>query len=271
MSEKCKKKKNKCKDKSENSLNSLLIVENNSGSLFIVEKQKKHRSLKKLLKKKRKEEKLQKSIPKPILEVKLVSIISNSNYLQFNKSNTYRIEIKDEPPDPDDELISFGSQNDIFIVDTVKEESKMNSEEIDYKNEDFDDDFTWQHDDDFLRDEKLEILQTEKKSKAITRKPRKKTPKEDLAIYEIKKDPEEIEAHKKQKLTGKKACKFCATIFSKQSELDDHKCEYLQCDSDKFICRICLKELSRNTFTGKGEIENFRIQQKREFNFLLNF
>lgn len=116
--------------------------------------------------------------------------------------------------------------------------------------------FTWQHKDDFLFDEKLELLQTETKSKAITRKPRKKTPKEDLAIYKINKDPEEIEAHKKLKLTGKKACKFCATIFLKQSELDDHKCEYLQCDSDKFICRICLKELSRNTFTGETAYES---------------
>lgn len=140
MSEKCKKKRNKCKDKSENSLNSLLIVENDSGSLFIVEKQKKNRSLKKLLKKKRKEDKLQKSIPKPILDEEVKLVHYYSSYLKFHKLNSYRVEIKDEPPDQDDELVSFGSQNDIFIVDTVKEELKISSGEINYKNEDFDDD-----------------------------------------------------------------------------------------------------------------------------------
>lgn len=68
MSEKHRKKRSKDKEKPQNSLNSLLIVENTSGSLFFVENERKNKSLKKLLKKKRRDEKLQKIIPQPIIE-----------------------------------------------------------------------------------------------------------------------------------------------------------------------------------------------------------
>lgn len=90
---------------------------------------------------------------------------------------------------------------------------------------------------------KVKKESTAKKGESKKRDPKVARP------YEIKKDPEEIEAHKKKKLTGKKACKFCASVFKTQTEMDRHKCEYLKCDPDKFICRICFKQLSRNTFS----------------------
>lgn len=55
--------------------------------------------------------------------------------------------------------------------------------------------------------------------------------------------------HKKQSLVGKIACKYCETIFRHRAEKSVHVCHYLQCNPKNFICRICGKELSRNTFS----------------------
>lgn len=103
-------------------------------------------------------------------------------------------------------------------------------------------------DDDFEDDDDYEPPKSKKSKKYSKKEPKFKGPKMP-SPWEIKKEPEEIEAHKKKKLTGKKACKYCASVFKAQSEMDRHKCEYLKCDPDKFICRICYKQLSRNTFS----------------------
>ncbi|KAG5675918.1 hypothetical protein PVAND_005777 [Polypedilum vanderplanki] len=55
--------------------------------------------------------------------------------------------------------------------------------------------------------------------------------------------------HKFHQLTGKAACKYCETIFKSKEMLKMHDCKYLQCDPKNFICRICNKELSRKTFS----------------------
>jgi hypothetical protein len=55
--------------------------------------------------------------------------------------------------------------------------------------------------------------------------------------------------HKSKSLAGKIACKFCDTFFESKEDKISHSCEYLQCDPKNFICRICNKELSKNTFS----------------------
>lgn len=57
------------------------------------------------------------------------------------------------------------------------------------------------------------------------------------------------QSHKSLKLTGKNACKYCVTIFKSNEERAEHDCEFLKCDPKNFICRVCRKELSRNTFS----------------------
>lgn len=56
-------------------------------------------------------------------------------------------------------------------------------------------------------------------------------------------------SHKIRSLAGKIACKYCDTVFAAKGEQMMHSCQYLQCDSKNFICRICNKELSRKTFS----------------------
>lgn len=75
---------------------------------------------------------------------------------------------------------------------------------------------------------------------------------DDEPLTKLKKDASpkkgKLSSDKKNKLTGKNACKFCVTIFTDKKALQDHKCEYLRCDPKNFICRICLKELNKATF-----------------------
>lgn len=104
------------------------------------------------------------------------------------------------------------------------------------------DDFQWDSSDDNLLQEKSQTKQEKSKSS-------RKNLKEILKDYQIKRDSKQIEERKKQKMTGKKGCKYCSTIFKTKSELDSHKCEYLKCDPDKYICRICSKELFKKSFT----------------------
>ena len=56
-------------------------------------------------------------------------------------------------------------------------------------------------------------------------------------------------SHKKKSLVGRKACKFCDTLFDSKVEQNMHDCEYLKCNPKNFICRVCGKELSRKTFS----------------------
>lgn len=50
--------------------------------------------------------------------------------------------------------------------------------------------------------------------------------------------------------SGRHYCKYCESEFSSYKEKDMHfpVCEYLQCDQKKFICRICKKQLSKESF-----------------------
>lgn len=55
--------------------------------------------------------------------------------------------------------------------------------------------------------------------------------------------------HKLRQLTGKPACKYCDKVFLTKEAKCEHKCVYLQCKPQNFICRFCHKELSRKTFS----------------------
>ena len=55
--------------------------------------------------------------------------------------------------------------------------------------------------------------------------------------------------HKSRSLAGKIACKYCDSYFESREDKSLHSCEYLRCDPKNFICRICNKELSKNTFS----------------------
>lgn len=61
---------------------------------------------------------------------------------------------------------------------------------------------------------------------------------------------------KRKRLTGKNACKFCATVFASKAERSKHNCKYLQCDPKNFICRVCSKELNKKTFSNHVHHEN---------------
>ncbi len=87
------------------------------------------------------------------------------------------------------------------------------------------------------------------KSRAVSNKGKKYKKHSEANEFVIKKDSEEMQEAKKKKLTGKKACKFCATIFKSQKEVEKHKCQYLECNDDQFICRVCHKTLARSAFS----------------------
>lgn len=157
----------------------------------------------------------------------------------LNNTQTVRKETKSGEAETEDEGVQIKTEPEV----NIKEEEDVDENEyFEVVDEDEDEEYEEEY-------EKPKRRVRKKRSDSETKK--EKRPKRDPANrpFAIKKDPEEIEEAKKRKLTGKKACKYCATLFKTQQEVDRHKCEYLKCKPDHFICRICYKELSRNTFS----------------------
>ncbi len=159
----------------------------------------------------------------------------------LNKTQTVRKDLKCLESEPEEEAVQIKTEPDI----NIKEEPEMEAAEyLEAREED-------DEDEDYEEEEYEKPKRQVRKKRNFEEVKKEKKPKRDPATrpFAIKKDPQEIEEAKKRKLTGKKACKFCATLFKTQQEVDRHKCEYLKCKPDHFICRICYKELSRNTFS----------------------
>lgn len=56
--------------------------------------------------------------------------------------------------------------------------------------------------------------------------------------------------YKIRSLTGVPYCKFCDKVFMNRKEKQAHVCQYLQCaDPKNYICRVCNKELSKQSFS----------------------
>lgn len=135
----------------------------------------------------------------------------------------------------------------ILEYESDESESKSSSdEELSENEEDFE----------FITPQKK---RKKKSSQSVSKEPKPRLPKlPELPsnMEEVLTDPTRLPGgfkrgrYKVRSLTGVPYCKFCDTVFMNRKEKQAHVCQYLQCsDSKNYICRVCNKELSKQSFS----------------------
>lgn len=247
----------------EGTLSNVLIVENESGEVFIVE----NKNRKPKISEKKVEEKIIEPLPEKRSRRKRYATQEDVDLqdLEDDKPLVIKKEIKSEPQDDEYEALDdiqpntsgsyqmtsvFIDPDNSFDVDDVKVKQEITPPEpTRIKSENFQATFdgNWSSDENYgdNGDDDFQFNAPDDDDE----KPKKKRIRRKLSKILDVREKISIAKHKNRNLRGRIACRYCDVLFATREEKSEHDCKYLQCDPNNFICRFCGKELSRKTFS----------------------